>query len=108
MLKYIVKFTFWILKDNSNNITLILILNEFYNVGTGIQTSIKELCDEILKLRDSSLVVEYNPYSKDDARRLVQNRIGSPKKAKEEIGFQYNYKLTDGLNRLIEWRKEDY
>ena len=55
--------------------------DEFYNVGTGVQTSIKELCDTILDLKQSDLKVTYNPYSEDDARRLVQNRIGCPKKA---------------------------
>lgn len=33
--------------------------DEFYNVGTGVQTSIKELCDTILDLRQSDLKVTY-------------------------------------------------
>jgi UDP-glucose 4-epimerase len=48
--------------------------------------------------------VEYRPYSEDDARRLVQNRIGCPLKAQEELGFTYNYSLKEGLQRLIAWR----
>jgi len=51
--------------------------DEFYNVGTGVQTSIKQLCDLILELRSSNLKVTCNPYSAEDARHLVQNRIGS-------------------------------
>ena len=76
----------------------------FYNVGTEIQTSIKELCDTILKLKNSSLSVNYQPYSEDDARQLVQNRIGSAKKATEEIGFTYQFTLEQGLQKLINWR----
>ena len=76
----------------------------FYNVGTGVQTSIRELCDLILELKQSDLKVEYRPYSEDDARRLVQNRIGCPRKAQEELGFTYNYSLKEGLQRLIAWR----
>ena len=49
----------------------------FYNVGTEVQTSIKELCDTILRLKSSDLEVVYKPYTEDDARSLVQNRIGS-------------------------------
>ena len=75
-----------------------------YNVGTEVQTSIKELCDTILELKKSNLEVIYKPYSKDDARSLVQNRIGSRKKAEEELGFIYRYKLKDGLKKLIQWR----
>lgn len=76
----------------------------FYNVGTEIQTSIKELCDLILKLKQSPLKVKYQPYSSDDARALVQNRIGSRKKAEEELSFKYLYSLENGLIKLIEWR----
>ena len=77
----------------------------YYNVGTGVQTTIKELCDTILDLKGSDLKVTYIPYSEDDARQLVQNRIGSTKKAKEELGFEYKYSLREGLSKLIEWRK---
>lgn len=77
----------------------------FYNVGTEVQTSIKQLCDLILELKSSDLKVTYKPYSADDARALVQNRIGSKVKAEQELGFTYKYELREGLNRLIEWRK---
>lgn len=83
------------------------VTDEFYNVGTGVQTSIKELCDLILELRKSDLKVTYNPYSAEDARRLVQNRIGSPDKATKDLGFTYEDDLTLGLNNLIEWRNNN-
>ena len=77
-----------------------------YNVGTEVQTSIKELCDTILELKESDLEVKYVPYSKDDARALVQNRIGSRQRAEKEINFLYKDSLRDGLQKLIDWRKE--
>ena len=80
------------------------VTDEFYNVGTGVQTSIKKLCDTILDLRQSNLKVTYNPYSEDDARRMVQNRIGCPKKASADLGFTFKYDLPTGLQRLIDWR----
>ena len=79
--------------------------DEFYNVGTGVQTSIKQLCDLILDLNHSKLSVTYNPYSAEDARRLVQNRIGSPDKAAKDLGFIYRDDLRTGLQNLIDWRK---
>ncbi len=78
--------------------------DEFYNVGTGVQTSIKQLCDLILDLKGSQLEVTYKPYAPEDARRLVQNRIGCPEKAKRDLGFVYQDKLRDGLLDLIAWR----
>lgn len=79
----------------------------FYNVGTEVQTSIKELCDLILNLKKSDLKVNYKPYSEDDARALVQNRIGSKVKAEKELGFDYKYSLKEGLEKLIEWRNKN-
>ena len=75
-----------------------------YNVGTEIQTTIKTLCDTILKLKSSNLLVTYKPYGADDARQLVQNRIGSAKKANQEIDFYFKYSLEQGLQKLIDWR----
>ena len=77
----------------------------FYNVGTEVQTTIRQLCDTILKLKESNLIVKYNPYGDDDDRQFVQNRIGSKQKAADELGFEYKYGLEDGLKKLIEWRK---
>jgi UDP-glucose 4-epimerase len=80
------------------------VTDEFYNVGTEVQTSIKELCDTILDLKKSDLKVTYKPYDAEDARRLVQNRIGSKQKAITDLDFEAKYDLVEGLMRLIDWR----
>ena len=79
--------------------------DQFYNVGTGVQTSIKDLCDKILELKQSDLSVKYKPYSSDDMRQMVQKRIGSTKKASQDLLFDYKFELEVGLKSLIEWRK---
>ncbi len=76
----------------------------FYNVGTGVQTTIKELCDTILDEKKSELRVKFVPYSPDDARQLVKNRIGSPDLAEKDIGFRASLSLREGLQKLIDWR----
>lgn len=78
----------------------------YYNVGTEVQTSVRELCDTILELKKSDLKVIYKPYAPDDARQFVQNRIGSKKKAEEEFGFKFQFNLKKGLQKLIDWRIE--
>ena len=78
----------------------------YYNIGTGVQTNIKDLCNMMLKFKDSDLEIKYIPYSSDDARQLVQNRIGSTEKAKKELGFRYKYSLEEGLKELIKWREK--
>jgi UDP-glucose 4-epimerase len=81
-------------------------VDEFYNVATGIQTSIHELCSLILKLQGSDLQVSYKPYPLEDARRLVQNRIGSTQKASHDLGFDFQTDLESGLIDLIKWRQK--
>lgn len=76
----------------------------FYNVGTEVQTTIRQLCDLILELKGSPLQVIYKPYSEDDARQFVKNRIGSRDKAERELGFRYSDSLAEGLKKLIDWR----
>ena len=75
-------------------------VDQFYNVGTGKRTSIKELTEMILNITGSNLEIEYAP----QGQIFVKNRIGSPKKAREEIGFDATVDLREGLRRLIEWR----
>ena len=76
-------------------------VDQFYNVGTGIRTSIKELAEMILKIIGSDLSVQYEPAG----LTFVKNRIGCPKKAQKEIGFNAAISLEEGLKKLIEWRK---
>jgi UDP-glucose 4-epimerase len=75
-----------------------------YNVGTGVRTSIRELCDLILELTRSSVTVSYQPYAPEDARALVTERVGATEKAQRDLGFRYRYDLRSGLERLIAWR----
>jgi UDP-glucose 4-epimerase len=81
--------------------------SQFYNVGTGVQTSIRQLCDLILKITGSDLDVTYNPYSESDVRQFVQNRIGSIEKAERDLGFRYQDTLESGLQDLLEWRRSN-
>ena len=75
--------------------------DEFYNVGTGKRTTLKELAEKLLKLTASNKEIKYVERSQ---ATLVKNRIGSPVKATAEIGFTADIDLDDGLKRLIDWR----
>lgn len=73
----------------------------YYNVGTGKRTSLKQLAELLLEITGCNRPVQYAPRSQ---ATLVRNRVGSPKKARAEIGFNATLDLRDGLKRLIEWR----
>ncbi len=73
----------------------------FYNVGTGIKTTIKELAELILEITGSGQKIQYEP----GGMTFVKNRIGCSKKAEAEIGFKAQVGLQEGLESLIAWRK---
>jgi len=69
--------------------------DRFYNVGTGKRTSLREIAEKLLALTGSNQPIKYAPRSQ---ATLVRNRIGSPKLAKEEIGFAAGIPLDDACN----------
>ena len=75
-------------------------VDRFYNVGTGVRTTVKELAELILRLSGSNLPIRYEPAD----RVFVKNRIGCPEKAADELGFTATVPLEEGLGALIEWR----
>ena len=75
--------------------------DRFYNVGTGHRTSLKELAELLLEITNCKKTINYSPRSQ---ATLVRNRIGCPKRASKEIGFDAKLDLRQGLNRLVEWR----
>ena len=75
--------------------------DRFYNVGTGKRTSLKEVAEKLIKLTGCTKSIQFAPRSQ---ATLVRNRIGSAKRASEEIKFDAKINLDDGLLRLIEWR----
>lgn len=76
-------------------------LDRFYNVGTGTRTSLRQLAELIVDLTGCRQPIRYAPRSQST---LVRNRIGSPVRARAELGFTARIALRDGLERLIEWR----
>jgi UDP-glucose 4-epimerase len=75
--------------------------DEVFNVGTGVQTSLNELCVLLLRLTGSSLQPVYQ-----EARKVanVQARRASIEKAERLLGFRARVDLESGLRELIQWR----
>jgi UDP-glucose 4-epimerase len=77
--------------------------DRFYNVGTGVRTSIKELAEMLLEMVGTKVGIEYHPAG----LTFVKNRISCPKRAKSEIGFSAKVSLREGLESLVHWRQRD-
>ncbi len=79
------------------------VTDAFYNVGTGVKTTIKELAELLIELSGVPVAVQYEPAG----TTFVKNRVGCPRKAQQELGFTAQVPLREGLQRLIEWRRKD-
>lgn len=78
------------------------VVDEFFNIGTGTQTSLNELCAMLLKLTGSSLQPEHRaPRSVAN----VQRRCAAVEKAEKMLGFKATVSLEQGLGELIRWRQ---
>jgi nucleoside-diphosphate-sugar epimerase len=77
--------------------------DQVFNVGTGVQTNLNELCHSLLKVTGSNLKPEYL-----DARKVnnVQARRAAIEKAERMLGFKAGVDLETGLKLLIEWRDQ--
>lgn len=77
------------------------VTDEVFNVGTGVQTSLSELCDLLLQLTGSSLRPE-----RREARQVanVQARRAGIEKATRLLDFWAKTSLREGLQELIRWR----
>ena len=78
-------------------------IDKNYNVGTGQRTSLKELAEILLKITGSDKSIKY---VERNQATLVRNRIGCPKKASKDLGFNASIQLEEGLSKLIEWRSK--
>ncbi|MDX6424510.1 MAG: UDP-glucose 4-epimerase [Gaiellaceae bacterium] len=74
-----------------------------FNVGTGEQTTIRELVDRLLELTSSDIEPLYEP----QAEMFVTNRVGSTEQAEQRLDFRASVSLDEGLRSVVEWRRQD-
>ena len=75
-------------------------VDQFFNVGMGLGTSINDLVLQLIELTGSTLKPEYKP----EAQSFVTHRIGSTEKAERLLGFRASTELREGLRKVVEWR----
>lgn len=78
--------------------------NQYYNVGTGIKTSIAELVD-LLSVRHPNKMLAR--FERSD-RPFVRNRVGATEKAVRDINFRAAIDLDVGLREFIQWRSKQH
>ena len=71
-----------------------------YNVASGTETSLLELAEMLLRVMDSDLSVEHGP---ERAVNKVSRRLADASLAREDLGFEAEIDLEEGLRRLVDW-----
>jgi UDP-glucose 4-epimerase len=76
---------------------------DVFNVGSGVETSLRELAELLLSVMGAELPVEYAP-----ARRVnaVRRRLADTERARAVLGFAARIPLEDGLRGLVSWWRE--
>jgi UDP-glucose 4-epimerase len=77
--------------------------NGAFNVASGRETSLEELCQSLLKVMESNLQPEYVPLPEERKKVEVQRRLADISKAKRLINFEARIKLMEGLKELVTW-----
>jgi UDP-glucose 4-epimerase len=87
------------------NVTALVsdVTDEVFNVGTGVQTTLNELCHLLLRITGSPLNPEYLTSRKVNN---VQARRAAIEKAERMLGFRPQIDLETGLKLLIHWRNQ--
>ena len=75
-----------------------------FNIGSGTETSLKELAAKLLDAMDSSLVPQHA-----EARKVnpVPRRLADIAAARELIGYEPTVSLEDGLRQLVAWWQDE-
>jgi UDP-glucose 4-epimerase len=71
-----------------------------FNIASGVETSLNELAETLLRVMGSDLPIEYGP-----AREVngVTRRLADTSNARNALGFSAEIGLEEGLTRLVEW-----
>jgi len=77
---------------------------EVYNLASGAETSIRDLAELINELAGNPTPIALKPARDWDHSG---QRYGDPAKARRELGFEARTPLREGLERTIEWTREN-
>lgn len=75
-----------------------------FNVASGVETSLQELAETLLRVMGSDLAIEHGP---ERAVNRVPRRLADTAGAKRELGFEAEIGIEEGLEMLVEWWREN-
>jgi UDP-glucose 4-epimerase len=76
------------------------VTDEVFNVASGVESSLNELAEALLRVMGSDLPIEYGP---ERSVNGVTRRLADTSAAAERIGFEATIDLDEGLTQLVDW-----
>lgn len=76
------------------------ITDAVFNIASGVETSLEELAQALLRVMNSDLSIEYGP---ERAVNGVTRRLADTSAARDALGFEAEIDLEQGLAQLVEW-----
>ncbi len=85
-------------------------VGDVFNIGNNRETSVGELAQMIIRLTGSKSKIVNILYEEayGDSYEDTRRRVPDINKAKQRLGFEAQTRLEEGLNKTIEWAKENY
>jgi UDP-glucose 4-epimerase len=78
---------------------------EAYNIASGVETTIRELAETIKTITGNAAPLDIRPARDwDNSGR----RFGSTEKSLKELGFQAQVSITEGIERTVQWTKNNH
>ena len=87
---------------NANILALEKNVQDVFNIGTGIKTSVNDIIYSLEKILDKKAVINYTIPIQGEVRHIFLDI----NKAKKQLGFIPKFSLQKGLESTITWAKE--
>jgi UDP-glucose 4-epimerase len=76
------------------------VTDEVFNIASGVETSLNDLANVLLKVMKSDLRPEYGPERKVNS---LPRRLAEVSKARRSLDFEAQIPLEEGVRRLVDW-----
>ncbi len=77
--------------------------DDVFNVASGVETSLRQLCDVLLRAMGSDLAPQHVPLPAERKAVEVTRRLADTTKAARLVGFRAEVGLEEGMRRLVRW-----
>jgi UDP-glucose 4-epimerase len=75
-----------------------------FNIASGVESSLQELAEALLRVMGSELSIEYGP---ERAVNGVTRRLADTSEARSALGFSAEIDLDEGLEQLVDWWRDN-